>query len=77
MNKNNMLSNKYDISPYDASIDCYKHLMQLQKYIKISNVEHVNVSLIERKSHENPYNLDFLTEEYKNLYNFCEKYIKP
>jgi hypothetical protein len=62
---------------YEERIKCFQKLIELQKNLKLSDEEYVNVSLIEGKTHENAWKrMDIYNKEYKKEYELCEKIMK-
>ncbi len=62
---------------YDERIKCFEKLIELQRWLKSSDEEYVQVSTIEGKPHTNAYNrIECYTKDYKREYELCEKIIK-
>ncbi len=62
---------------YEERIKCFQKLIEIQKNLKSSDEEYVNVSLIEGKTHENAWKrMDIYNKEYKKEYELCEKIMK-
>ena len=64
-------------SVYDVRIECFQKLIELQKTLKSTDEQYLNVSSIEGKAHENAWNrMECHTKEYRKEYELCEKVIK-
>lgn len=62
---------------YEERIKCFQKLIEIQKNLKLSDEEYVNVSIIEGESHKNALNrMEVYTKEYKKEYELCEKIMK-
>lgn len=62
---------------YEERIKCFQKLAEIQKNLKASDEEYINVSCIEGKPHENAWKcMELHTAEYKKEYELCEKIMK-
>jgi hypothetical protein len=64
-------------SIYDERIKCFQKLIEIQKNLKSTDNEYINVSIIEGKTHENAWNrMETYNKEYRKEYELCEKIMK-
>ena len=62
---------------YEERIKCFQKLAEIQKNLKSTDDEYLNVSIIEGKGHENAWNrMECYNKEYKKEYELCEKIMK-
>ena len=58
-------------------LNAFKKLAEIQKNLKSTDDEYLNVSIIEGKGHENAWNrMECYNKEYKKEYELCEKIMK-